>query len=53
VLVATQTFTFGEEALSQGYEGSAVFGALRACADAPIQMRRALVAQAWPRTRRC
>jgi class 3 adenylate cyclase len=43
----------GEEALSLGDGGFAVFGAPRACADAPIQMRRALVAQAWPRTRRC
>jgi hypothetical protein len=31
----------------------AMFAAPRACADAVIQMRRVLVAWAWPGTRRC
>jgi hypothetical protein len=42
----------GEDALSRDDEGFAVFAARQACADAVIQMRRALVAQAWPGTRR-
>ena len=38
----------GEEAVTQGDEISAVFASPRACADAAIQMQRALVSHGWP-----
>ena len=38
----------GEEVVTQGDEFSAVFASPRACADAAIQMQRALVSHAWP-----
>jgi class 3 adenylate cyclase len=43
----------GEEVATAGDMVSRCFASPWACADVPIQMRRALVAQAWPRTRRC
>ena len=38
----------GEEVVTQGDEFSAVFASPRACADAAIQMQRALVSHVWP-----
>src|SRR5215469_4327197 len=38
----------GEEVVSQGDGVFAVFPSLRACADAAIQMQRALISHAWP-----
>ena len=38
----------GEEVATEGEEFAAVFASPRACADAAVQVQRALVSHAWP-----